>query len=70
MIVTDDEAKELKTWIIKKLEDMYVDSKLMQRIDQRGMPANSPLRTVQMPIQMYSPIMSLLSYAQMPQSQN
>lgn len=24
MIVTDDEAIELKSWVVKKLEDMYV----------------------------------------------
>lgn len=24
MLITDEEAKDLKTWVIKKLEDMYV----------------------------------------------
>ena len=26
MLITDNEAKELKTWVIKKLEDMYADT--------------------------------------------
>jgi len=27
MIISDEEAAELKTWVVKKLEDMYVLSK-------------------------------------------
>ncbi|MCJ1437876.1 hypothetical protein MMC27_007263 [Xylographa pallens] len=31
MLITEDEAKDLKTWVIKKLEDMYVTSLMTLR---------------------------------------
>ena len=31
MLITEDEAKDLKTWVIKKLEDMYVMSLMTLR---------------------------------------
>jgi len=39
MLITDEEAKDLKTWVIKKLEDMYViayDIRLALRISCNG----------------------------------
>ena len=36
MLITDEEAKDLKIWVIKKLEDMYVVAYIMRLILRRS----------------------------------
>lgn len=72
MMITDQEATELKTWVVKRLEDMYINppakqtktarvpvQEHMDNISHFSHKANIDyLETVPMPIPTSSPIMS------------